>query len=324
MVHTPPKPKKLLDQVRDTLRIKHYSYRTEQTYLTWIRRFILFHNKRHPREMSEPEVEAFLSHLALDKHVAASTQNQALCALIFLYRQVLKQPLSDSIEAVRARSSQYLPTVLSHAEIQQLFLHLTGTKQLLAKLLYGTGMRLSEGIRLRVKDIDFDQSTIIVREPKGNRDRTTVLPQTLIPLLQAQLQTTQQLHKDDLAQGFGCVYLPHALQRKYPQAEQEWQWQFVFPAKKRSTDPRDGRIKRHHLDSSTLQRAIKPAAQQANIHKKVSCHTLRHSFATHLLENGYDIRTVQELLGHKDLKTTMIYTHVLNKGTLGVRSPLDM
>ena len=318
------KPKKLLEQVRDTLRIKHYSYRTEQTYIEWIRRFILFHNKRHPKDMAEPEVEAFLTHLAIQRHVAASTQNQALCAILFLYRHVLKHPLSASIEAVRARPSKHLPTVLSVDEVNRLFLHLKGTNQLLAKLLYGTGMRLNEGIRLRVKDIDFDQSKIIVRQPKGNRDRTTVLPQTLQPLLKAQILQTQQLHQDDLAQGHGVVYLPHALARKYPQADREWMWQFVFPAKKRATDPRDSQIKRHHLDSSVLQRAIKPAAAQANISKKVSCHTLRHSFATHLLQNGYDIRTVQELLGHKDVKTTMIYTHVLNNGPLGVRSPLDI
>ena len=319
----PTKTKKLLEQVRDTLRIKHYSYRTEQTYLEWIRRFILFHHKRHPKDMAEPEVEAFLGHLAIQKNVAASTQNQALCAIIFLYRHVLKQPLSDSIDAVRARPSQYLPTVLSKDEIHHLFLYLNGTNQLLAKLLYGTGMRLNEGMRLRVKHIDFDQSRIIVREPKGNHDRTTVLPQTLQPLLKAQLLQTQQLHQDDLAQGYGAVHLPHALATKYPDADHEWIWQFVFPAKKRAIDPRDGQIKRHHLDPSVLQRAIKLANSQAKISKKVSCHTLRHSFATHLLENGYDIRTVQELLGHKDVKTTMIYTHVLNKGALGVRSPLD-
>ncbi|NJN24422.1 MAG: integron integrase, partial [Acaryochloridaceae cyanobacterium RL_2_7] len=248
--------------------VKHYSYRTEQSYLEWIRRFILFHGKRHPKDMAEAEVESFLTHLAIDKNVAASTQNQALSAILFLYRHVLKQPLNETIEAVRARPSQYLPTVLSVSEARLLLQNLQGTPQLLAKLLYGTGMRLSEGVRLRVKDIDFEQSKIIVREPKGNQDRTTVLPQSIQSLLQAQLLQTQQLHQDDLAQGYGSVYLPYALARKYPQADQDWIWQFVFPALNRAIDPRDGKAKRHHIDGRVLQRAIKKQPIKLTFPKK--------------------------------------------------------
>ena len=319
----PSKPKKLLDQVRDALRVKHYAYRTEESYVQWIRRFILFHNKQHPKDMGEAEVEAFLTHLAVDGNVASSTQNQALSALIFLYRYVLKQPLDQTIDAVRAKRSQHLPTVLTVDEVQRLLQALEGTQQLLAKLLYGSGLRVKEGLRLRVKDVDFGQSQIIVRDAKGNRDRITMLPQRISELLKAHLVQIKQLHQDDLAQGYGTVYLPYALDRKYPSAEREWIWQYIFPSKRRSIDPRSGKEQRHHLDDSFLQRSLKKAAHQAQIPKKVSCHTLRHSFATHLLQNGYDIRTVQELLGHKDVKTTMIYTHVLNRGKIGVRSPLD-
>jgi integron integrase len=318
------KPKKLLDQVRDTLRTKHYAYRTEESYLQWIRRFILFHDKRHPKDMGSSEVEAFLTHLAVEGNVAASTQNQALSALLFLYRYVLKQPLEDGIEAVRAKQSNHLPTVLTVLEVQRVLQRLEGTQQILAKLLYGSGLRIKEGLRLRVKDLDFAQSQILVRDAKGNHDRVTMLPESLQEILQAHLVQVKQLHQDDLAQGFGSVYLPYALARKYPHAEKEWIWQYVFPAKQKSIDPRSGKMQRHHLDDSFLQRSLKKAAQQAEITKKVSCHTLRHSFATHLLQNGYDIRTVQELLGHKDVKTTMIYTHVLNRGGRGVRSPLDI
>jgi integron integrase len=310
--------------VRDALRVKHYSYRTEESYVQWIRRYILFHNKRHPNQMGEAEVEAFLTHLAVEGHVAASTQNQALSALLFLYRYVLKQPLAESIEAVRARQSKYLPTVLSPDEVQRLLQCLDGTHQLLAKLLYGSGMRLSEGLRLRVKDLDFAQRQIIIRDPKGNQDRLTVLPQILVEQLQAHLVHVKQTFHNDLALGYGAVYLPFALERKYPHANRDWIWQYVFPAKSRSRDPRSNQIRRHHLDDDALQRSLKLATKAAGIDKKVSCHTLRHSFATHLLQNGYDIRTVQELLGHKDVKTTMIYTHVLNKGGMGVRSPLDV
>jgi integron integrase len=315
--------KKLLEQVSDALRVKHYAYRTEQSYLDWIRRYILFHNKRHPKDMAEPEVEAFLTHLAVEGNVAASTQNQALSALLFLYRYVLKQPLSESVDAVRARQSKHLPTVLTPQEIQKLLQLLEGIHQLLAKLLYGSGLRIKEALRLRVKDLDFAHNQIIIRDAKGNKDRITMLPQSIAEQLQAHLVQVKQTHIDDLALGYGAVYLPFALERKYPNANREWMWQYIFPAKQRSLDPRSDQIRRHHLDDAALQRSLKLAAQHAQIDKKVSCHTLRHSFATHLLQNGYDIRTVQELLGHKDVKTTMIYTHVLNQGGLGVRSPLD-
>ncbi len=318
-----PPPRKLLDQVRDTLRVKHYAYRTEESYVQWIRRYILFHNKRHPKDMAEPEVQAFLTHLAVNNNVAASTQNQALSALLFLYRHVLHQSLSDSIDAVRARQSKHLPTVLTPEETQQVLKYLEGTHQILAKLLYGAGLRVKEGLRLRIKDIDFAQNQLIIRDAKGNKDRLTVLPQSLIAQIQAHLIQVKQTFQDDLSLGYGAVYLPFALERKYPNANREWKWQYVFPAKQRSTDPRSNEVRRHHLDDGALQRALKQAVRSAKIEKNVSCHTLRHSFATHLLQNGYDIRTVQELLGHKDVKTTMIYTHVLNKGGLGVRSPLD-
>jgi integron integrase len=319
----PSEPKKLLDQVRDALRVKHYAYRTEESYLQWIRRYILFHNKRHPKDMAEPEIQAFLTHLAVEANVSASTQNQALSALLFLYRYVLKQPLSDSIDAVRARQSKHLPTVLTPEEVQRVFIHLEGTCQLVAKLLYGAGLRVKEGLRLRVKDVDFAQGQLIIRDAKGNKDRLTVLPQSLKAPLQAHLVQVKQILQDDLALGYGAVYLPFALERKYPNANRDWKWQYVFPAKQRSIDPRSDEVRRHHLDDGFLQRSLKQAVRNAKIDKNVSCHTLRHSFATHLLQNGYDIRTVQELLGHKDVKTTMIYTHVLNKGGLGVRSPLD-
>jgi integron integrase len=318
-----PRPKKLLDQVRDALRVKHYAYRTEESYVQWIRRYILFHNKRHPKDMAEPEVQAFLTHLAVENNVAASTQNQALSALLFLYRHVLHQPLSESIDAVRARQSKHLPTVLTPEEVQQVLKYLEGTYQLLAKLLYGAGLRVKEGLRLRVKDVDFAQGQLIIRDAKGNKDRLTVLPQSLTAQLQAHLVQVKQTFQDDLALGYGAVYLPFALERKYPNAKREWKWQYLFPAKQRSIDPRSKEVRRHHLDDGVLQRSLKQATRSAKIDKNVSCHTLRHSFATHLLQNGYDIRTVQELLGHKDVKTTMIYTHVLNKGGLGVRSPLD-
>ena len=317
-----PTPKKLLDQVRDTLRLKHYSYRTEQAYVGWITRYVLFHHKRHPAEMGAPEVEAFLTHLAVRENVAASTQNQALSALLFLYRDVLNQDLG-SIDALRAKKSKRLPTVLTKEEARRVIGHLSGTHQLMAKLLYGSGLRLMECLRLRVKDLDFDYRTITVRDGKGAEDRVTMLPESLIAPLQEHLRQVKCLHKEDLAQGHGSVYLPYALERKYPNAEREWGWQYVFPSAQLSVDPRSGVTRRHHLDESGLQKAVRQAAQRAGITKPVSPHTFRHSFATHLLENGYDIRTVQELLGHKDVKTAMIYTHVLNRGGLAVRSPLD-
>lgn len=317
------RPRKLLDQVRDQIRLKHYSYRTEQTYVYWIRRYILFHNKRHPAEMGGFELEVFLTHLATVGKVTASTQNQALNAIIFLYRHVLKQDLGIEINAVRAKRSRYLPTVLTPAEVTAVLEQLPGVYQLVAKLLYGSGLRLNEALRLRIKDVDFAQRQIVVRDTKGGESRITMLPDSVQDDLKRHLQNVKHLHQQDLDQGYGLVYLPFALERKYPNADRQWIWQFVFPAERFSKDPRSGVVRRHHLHESGLQRAMKRAAQKADIQKRVSCHTFRHSFATHLLQNGYDIRTVQELLGHKDIKTTMIYTHVLNRGGRGVRSPLD-
>jgi integron integrase len=317
-----PRTKKLLDQVRDTLRLKHYSIRTENSYVDWIRRYILFHNKRHPREMGAPEVQAFLTHLAVKENVAASTQNQALSALLFLYREVLHKDLGP-IDALRAQKPKRLPTVLTKDEVRKVIGNLSGTHRLMASLLYGSGLRLMECLRLRVKDVDFARRAIIVRDGKGEQDRVTMLPESLIAPLQEHLQRVKRLHEEDLAKGYGSVYLPDALDRKYPNASREWIWQYVFPSDHLSTDPRSGVVRRHHLDESGLQKAVRAAARAAGINKRVTCHTFRHSFATHLLENGYDIRTVQELLGHKDVKTTMIYTHVLQRGGLAVRSPLD-
>ena len=319
---TEQRPKKLLDQVRDAIRLKHYSIRTEEAYVNWIKRYILFHDKRHPTEMGAPEVEAFLTHLAVKENVAASTQNQALSALLFLYREVLHQDLG-AIDALRARRPKRLPTVLTKEETLRLIGCLSGTHQLMAKLIYGSGLRLMECLRLRVKDLDFDHRAIIVRDGKGAEDRMTVLPDSLIPLLQEHLQRVKALHDQDLARGYGAVYLPDALARKYPNADKEWGWQYVFVASSLSQDPRSGVMRRHHLHESSLQKAIKEAARLAGIVKPVGPRTLRHCFATHLLEAHCDIRTVQKLLGHKDVKTTMIYTHVLQRGGLAVRSPLD-
>lgn len=317
------RPKKLLERVSDAIRLKHYSYRTEQTYIQWIKRYIFFHNTRHPADMGAPEIEAFLTHLAVEQNVSASTQNQALSALLFLYRYVLEQELGP-IDALRAKPSKHLPTVLSKNETARLLARLTGIHSLLGRLLYGSGMRLAEGLRLRVKDIDFEQHHILVRDGKGEKDRVTLLPDTLLDDLQVQLVHARRLHKEDLAQGFGAVYLPYALNRKYPNAEREWGWQYAFPSHRLSTEPGTDTVRRHHLDPSGLQKAIRNAAKAIGLPKPVGPHTLRHCFATHLLEAGYDIRTVQELLGHKDVKTTMIYTHVMQKGPLGVRSPLDV
>jgi integron integrase len=317
------KPIKLLDQLRDAIRIKHYSYSTEKTYIHWAQRYILFHNKRHPAEMGSPEIEAFLSHLAQEANVSASTQNQAFNALLFLYRNVLQIELAPPIHALRAKRTQHLPTVLSKSEVNQVLVGMQGLHQLMARLLYGCGLRLMECLRLRVKDIDFEQSQVVVREGKGEKYRLTMLPTRLVEPLKAQIAFVQKLHERDLAEGYGSVELPFALARKYPNADKELAWQYVFPSNRLSTDPRSGIVRRHHLDPSGLQRAVKSAGTLTKINKPVSPHTFRHCFATHLLEAGYDIRTVQELLGHKDLKTTMIYTHVLNRGLKSVRSPLD-
>jgi integron integrase len=314
---------KLLDQARTVARLRHLSYRTEQSYLHWIRRFIVFHNKRHPREMAEAEIRQFLSHLATDRSVAAPTQNQALSALLFLYRDVLSidLPYIDGIE--RAKQSVKLPVVFTRSEVTRVLALLVGTNRLAASLMYGSGLRLMECLRLRVKDIDFELNQIVVRSGKGAKDRTTLLPASTIPALRAQLTYVSGLHRLDLHEGFGRVALPDALDRKYPEASREWAWQFVFPAPTRSTDPRANLIRRHHISPSPVQRAVHKAIRDAGIAKNGSCHTLRHSFATHLLEDGYDIRTVQELLGHNDLRTTMIYTHVLRLGPRAVHSPLD-
>ncbi len=322
MFMEPSTPPKLLDRVRQAIRLKHYSYRTEQTYVSWIKRYILFHNKQHPRDMGVKEVQAFLGHLAVVDNVAASTQNQALSALLFLYKVVLEQEL-ESVDALRAKKTRYLPTVLTKPEVQAIINQMSGEYKLLAQLLYGTGLRLSEVLRLRVKDLDFAYQQIVVRDTKGQKGRVTMIPTTLTPFLQAHLKRVLCLHERDLEAGYGKVYLPFALDRKYPNAEAEWIWQYVFPSFCLATDPRTGIIRRHHLHESGLQKAVKQAVRQAKIYKKVGCHTFRHSFATHLLQNGYDIRTVQELLGHKDVKTTMIYTHVMNRGGRGVISPLD-
>ena len=318
------RPKKLIEQVRDAIRLKHYSYQTEKTYVYWIKRYIFFHNKRHPKDMGGKEIEAFLTDLAVNQKVAASTQNQALHALLFLYKEVLRQELDLKVDAVRAKKTKYLPTVLTKEEVVAIIQQLSGVHQLLIKLLYGTGLRLSEGLSLRVKDVDFAQQQIIVRDTKGNESRVTMLPESIAEELKIHLQSVKLLHQQDLQKGYGSVYLPFALERKYKKAKYDWIWQFVFPSTSISKDPRSGEVRRHHLHETSLQKALKQAVRQAGIQKKVGCHTFRHSFATHLLQNGYDIRTVQELLGHKDVKTTMIYTHVLNRGGRGVKSPLDL
>ena len=313
-----------LTQVANVIRTKHYSIRTEQTYIDWIRRFILFHGKRHPRDMGEREVAAFLTHLAVQRNVAASTQNQALNALVFMYREVLEQPLNAEMKGiVHAKRPRRLPVVLTPAEVSGLLSRLEGTPWLVACLLYGSGLRLIEAVRLRVMDLEFDRRAILVRNGKGGKDRVVTLADELVQPLHRHLQNVKTTHERDLEAGFGCVHLPHALARKYPNACREWGWQYVFPASRRGVDPRSGIERRHHIDASVIQKAVKTAVRKAGIHKKASCHTLRHSFATHLLERGMDIRTVQEQLGHKDVRTTQIYTHVLNRGGLAVRSPLS-
>lgn len=321
---TPANPPKLLDQVQAALRMKHYSIRTERVYLDWIKRYILFHHKTHPAQMGAPEVEAFLSHLAVAGKVAASTQNQAKSALLFLYREVLAIELPWLDNVTQAKTPQRLPVVLTVSEVKSVLNRLDGTLWLMASLLYGGGLRLMECVRLRVKDVDFEMRQVTVREGKGFKDRVTMLPQSLIAPLQAHLARVRALHDEDVAEGYGAVYLPYALEKKYPNAAKEWGWQYVFPARSLSVDPRSGVTRRHHVDEKSLQRAVKRAAQQAGIAKPATPHTFRHSFATHLLQSGYDIRTVQELLGHKDVQTTMVYTHVLNRGGKGVQSPLDI
>jgi integron integrase len=317
-----PRRSQFLETVKAAIRVRHYSLRTEHTYLEWIVRFIRFHHHRHPREMGEAEVGAFLSYLAVDLRVAASTQNQALNALNFLYKAVLERPLGELHGVVRAKRPQRLPVVLTQDEVRRLLREVDGSHWLVACLLYGSGLRLMEATRLRVKDLDFHHRAMVVRDGKGGKDRVVTLPDELFVPLRRHLQAVKLVHEKDLGDGFGEVYLPRALARKYPSAARQWAWQYVFPARRRSVDPRGGGKRRHHIDESAVQRAIKHAVRKAGIEKPASCHTLRHSFATHLLERGMDIRTVQEQLGHKDVRTTQIYTHILNRGGNAVLSPL--
>lgn len=314
---------KLIEQVREKIRRKNYSYRTEQTYVRWIVRFIKFCGTRHPLKIQPEEIERYLNHLAVNRNVAASTQNQALCSILFLYKQVLQKPipLLDNIQW--AKKPKKLPVVLTRDEVKQLFQNLDGIPNLVCSLLYGSGLRISEAIRVRVKDVDIGYSQLTVRSGKGKKDRVTILPSTIINDLRIQVKKVHNLHKKDLRQGYGKVLLPKALARKYPNASAELGWQYLFPSRKRSEDPRSGFRHRYHISDTYIQRAVRKAVKQSSITKKASCHTLRHSFATHLLDDGYDIRTVQELLGHKRVKTTMVYTHVLNRGGKGVKSPLD-
>lgn len=314
---------KLLDQMREALRSRHYSRRTEQTYCHWVKRYVHFHNVRHPAEMGEPEINAFLTHLAVKEKVSSSTQNQALSALLFLYRHVVGREVGDLGEVIRARKPKRLPVVMTRDEVKAVLSNLTGDKRLMASLMYGAGLRLMECLRLRVQDIDFSRNEILVRDGKGAKDRITMLPESLKAPLQEHLKRVQAIHERDLADGWGRVLLPNALDRKYPNAPKEWRWQWVFPQENRWKNSKTGEEGRHHVDESLVQKAVRQAVTAAGLTKRATCHTFRHSFATHLLESGYDIRTIQELLGHKDVSTTMIYTHVLNKGGHGVRSPMD-
>jgi len=313
---------RLMVRVHQAMRARHYSPRTEEAYAMWIKRFIFFHNKRHPSSMGGEEVNAFLTHLATNEKVSASTQNQALGALLFLYRYVLEDPLPWLHDLIRATRPARLPVVLTIDEVRTVLSRMPGAAHLVALLLYGGGLRLLEALMLRVKDLDFERGQIHVRDPKGRRDRHTMLPQMAVPLLRHHLEIVRSIHEDDLREGFGSVWLPEAIERKIPSAPRAWGWQWVFPATSRWKEP-SGLQRRHHLHESAVQRAVKRAALEANVDKRVTCHTFRHSFATHLLERGHDIRTVQELLGHRDVATTMIYTHVLRYGARGVRSPLD-
>jgi len=312
-----------MDRLRNELRVRHYSHRTESTYCHWILRYIRFHGMRHPKEMAEREVNAFLSHLAVHDQVSASTQNQALAAILFLYREVLGIALGELREVVRAKRSERLPVVLSRDQVREVLSHLTEERWLIASLLYGAGLRLLECLRLRVKDIEFDRCQIIVRSGKGDKDRRTLLPESLARPLRDHIGRVKKIHEQDRAAGWGRVPLPLALERKYPNAATDWAWQWVFPQERRWRNPQTGEEGRHHIDESLIQRGVRAAVLRAGIGKPASCHTFRHSFATHLLEAGHDIRTIQELLGHSDVRTTMIYTHVLNRGPSGVRSPID-
>ena len=314
---------RLLDQVRETIRTKHYSIRTEQIYVQWVRRYILFHNKRHPKDMGEKEINAFLKHLAVNRNVTASTQTQALSAILFLYKEVLEGEIGFIENIYRAKKPRRLPVVFTRQEIREIMQYLSGEKWLMANIIYGAGLRLMECLRLRVKDIDFSYNQITVRDGKGQQDRITMLPESIKHPLKKHIEKVWRIHQKDLKEGYGSVYMPYALSRKYRNADREWGWQYIFPSRNRSVDPRSDKVRRHHLNQQVLQRTIKVAIRKAAINKQGSSHSLRHSFATHLLEDGYDIRSIQELLGHKDVKTTMIYTHVLRRGGQGVKSPAD-
>ncbi|MFK7805856.1 MAG: integron integrase [Anaerolineae bacterium] len=321
---TAKKPRKLLDHVRDAIRLKNYSYKTEEAYIYWIKKYIFFHNRKHPNGLGKPDIEKFLTSLAVDGHVSASTQNQALSALLFLYNKVLHKPI-DFVDFLWAKKPEKLPVVLTKREVQAVLMHLTGVPLLVTQLLYGSGLRLTEALRIRVQDLDFGQSMIVVRNGKGQKDRTVPLPKSTIHPLKVKLEQSQKLHHSDLQNGQGRAPLPKALNRKYPNAEKEWVWQFVFPSTRLSKNPQDdsGTLYRYHIHESTIQKAVKHSAQQAKVNKRVNPHIFRHSFATHLLEGGVNIRTIQELLGHKDVQTTMIYTHVANFDSRSIKSPLD-
>lgn len=312
-----------MDQVREAIRSRHYSYRTEQVYADWIIRYIKFHELKHPKEMGDKEINEFLIHLATERAVSPSTQNQALSSLLFLYKHVLNKPLGDSIHMVRAKHKPRLPVVLTREEVGAILEKLPATYDLIAALMYGSGLRLMESLRLRIKDFDFDHRAIVIRSGKGGKDRVVTLPDELIGLIQARIEWVRTVHNQDLVEGFGAVELPYSLSRKYKNADKELGWQFFFAARNRSADPRSGEIRRHHIHEQSMQRNMKKAVRAAGIVKPASCHTFRHSFATHLLENGADIRTVQEQLGHQDVRITQIYTHVIKRGGLGVRSPLS-
>jgi integron integrase len=319
----PAQKPKLLDRFREALRSRHYSRRTEETYCHWVKRFIYFHNVRHPIDMAEPEINAYLTHLAVKEKISASTQNQALSALLFLYRHVLDRKVGDLGEVIRARKPRHVPVVMTREETRAVMSHLKGDKWLMASLMYGAGLRLMECLRLRIQDVDFARNEVTVRDGKGAKDRVTMLPASVKMPLQKHLQTAKQIHEKDLTDGWGRVQMPYALDRKYPNASADWRWQWVFPQESRWRNRETGEQGRHHVHESIVQKAVKEAVVKAGLVKHVSCHTFRHSFATHLLQDGYDIRTIQELLGHKDVSTTMIYTHVLNRGGQGVRSPAD-
>jgi len=315
---------KLLDQLREAIRSRHYSRRTETSYCNWVKRYIYFHDVCHPAEMAEPEINAFLTHLAVKEKVSASTQNQALSALLFLYRHVIGREIGDLGEVIRARRPLRIPVVLTKDEIRKILAQIKGDKWLMACIMYGSGLRLMECLRLRMQDLDLQSSTVTVRDGKGNKDRVTMLPSSIKKPLLEHIKKIRKIHENDVKNGYGKVFMPYALSRKYPNASREWRWQWVFPQEKLWRNEITGERGRHHVHESIIQRTVKEAVAKVGLTKRATCHTFRHSFATHLLEDGYDIRTVQELLGHKDIKTTMIYTHVLNKGPAGVRSPADM